>query len=605
MAGAGSLRGRRTLGLASSGYDCAGHMPLGAIGQALASLTSLHPAGAQPADILGGATGVGGGPGKRVLVVDAADRLSPTSLANLVDKARSTRTKLVLIPGGTAPGQGASIARSLDDLIESHAVSGLAQFTPTLLVGPELAGPEWRSVGILARGALSGTGAMAHLVANWSDGLRSGPPALMVAFGPAEVEALANAARGLLGLGSSAAAAEIKLGRNSYALGDQVLALRRIGPTRSAAHGTVVALGTCGLTVEWRDALRQCRSEVGPEHAGSLGYGYATTMPYLRSYDPELQGLFVLGDPTELARRSAQVKGAWVTLAGPGMPAVGPGGAAARRRAGLVDSPRAGPTRRCWSGRSAPPSPCQAATMGRGHRRLRSGARPRLPAHPSASPRRALVDHGAVTEVVAGRCQDVPDMRWPSKRQLRRFWRPFRIVAGFVLLGVAVWVVSGKSSQLSGASAYLTQLRWEWLGLAAAAELGCYTALAGVERVLIRAGHVPARLGRLTAITFAGARTNRRCRLGPPSPGCTTFASTALWEPTRCFRDGWYRVGRCVLCHHCSARRHRSLDGCLVGHHARPGRSHSRGARGRRAGRHRVERASTAVPVGRQVDSAY
>jgi putative heme transporter len=90
-------------------------------------------------------------------------------------------------------------------------------------------------------------------------------------------------------------------------------------------------------------------------------------------------------------------------------------------------------------------------------------------------------------------------MGWPSKRQLRRFWRPFRIVAGFVLLGVAVWVISGKSSELSGASAYLTQLRWWWLALGAAAELASYV------RTLLRAGDVRARLRRVTAITFAGS----------------------------------------------------------------------------------------------------
>ena len=127
----------------------------------------------------------------------------------------------------------------------------------------------------------------------------------MVAFGPAEVEVLNNAARGLLGLGGPGGAAELPLGRNSYAVGDHVLALRRIGPARSATHGTVVALETRGLRIEWRGAERE--------------------------------SLVVLGDPRELASRSAQVKRAWVALSGPGMPAAGPGGTAARRRAGLIE----------------------------------------------------------------------------------------------------------------------------------------------------------------------------------------------------------------------------------------------------------------------------
>ncbi|MGD0808785.1 MAG: YbhN family protein [Acidimicrobiales bacterium] len=114
-------------------------------------------------------------------------------------------------------------------------------------------------------------------------------------------------------------------------------------------------------------------------------------------------------------------------------------------------------------------------------------------------------------------------MGWPSKRQFRRFWRPFRIVAGFLLLGVALWVVKGKSSELSGASAYLTQLRWEWLGLAAVAELGCYVALACVERVLMRAGQVPAPLRRLTAITFAASAIQSALPVGAAFAGVYNF----------------------------------------------------------------------------------
>ena len=301
------------------------------------ALTSLQPAGPQPAGAFGGGAEPWGGPGKRVLVVDAADRLSPTTLANLIDRACSSRTKLVLVPGGTVPSRGASMARSLDELIEGHAVTGLAEVPTALMLAPEEAGPEVALRGVVAQGALSGTGAMAHLLASWSDARRSGPPPLMVAFGPAEVEVLNNAARALLGLGGPGGAAELPLGRNSYAVGDHVLALRRIGPARSATHGTVVALETRGLRIEWRGASGTWRSEVGREHAGSLGYGYATTVPYLRSCDAERESLVVLGDPRELASRSAQVKRAWVALSGPGMPAAGPGGTAARRRAGLIE----------------------------------------------------------------------------------------------------------------------------------------------------------------------------------------------------------------------------------------------------------------------------
>jgi hypothetical protein len=75
---------------------------------------------------------------------------------------------------------------------------------------------------------------------------------------------------------------------------------------------------------------------VGPEHASSLGYGYATTVPYLRSCQPGRDSLLVLGDPLALAGRGAPVAAAWVTLAGPGLPAPGAAGLALRRRAGMA-----------------------------------------------------------------------------------------------------------------------------------------------------------------------------------------------------------------------------------------------------------------------------
>jgi len=119
-------------------------------------------------------------------------------------------------------------------------------------------------------------------------------------------------------------------------------------------------------------------------------------------------------------------------------------------------------------------------------------------------------------------------MGWPSRHQLRRFWRPFRIVAAFVLLGVAVWVVSGKSSELSGASAFLTQLRWGWLVLGALAELASYVSLAFVERILLRAGEVRARLGRLTTITFAGSAIQAALPVGAAFAGVYNFRQYQL-----------------------------------------------------------------------------
>jgi uncharacterized protein (TIRG00374 family) len=119
-------------------------------------------------------------------------------------------------------------------------------------------------------------------------------------------------------------------------------------------------------------------------------------------------------------------------------------------------------------------------------------------------------------------------MRWPSKRQLRRWWRPFRVVAGFALVGVAAWVITGKTSELSGASAFLTQLRWFWVVLGGLAELGSFVALACVQRLLLRAGGVRARLHRLTAITFAGSSIQAALPVGAAFAGLYVFRQYEL-----------------------------------------------------------------------------
>ena len=94
---------------------------------------------------------------------------------------------------------------------------------------------------------------------------------------------------------------------------------------------------------------------MGAEHAEDLGYGYATTVPYLRGVTlggsavlpvgPRVTGpcmekagqtaLLVLGDHLELGARSAATAGAWVTVGGPGP--LGAVSMAARRRAAITE----------------------------------------------------------------------------------------------------------------------------------------------------------------------------------------------------------------------------------------------------------------------------
>jgi putative heme transporter len=119
-------------------------------------------------------------------------------------------------------------------------------------------------------------------------------------------------------------------------------------------------------------------------------------------------------------------------------------------------------------------------------------------------------------------------MGWPTERQLRRWWRPFRVVAGFALVGVAAWFIAGKTSELSGASAFLTQLRWFWVALGALAELCSYVSLASVQRLLLRAGGVRTRVTRLTAITFAGNAIQSALPVGAAFAGLYVFRQYEL-----------------------------------------------------------------------------
>src|SRR5579875_1635312 len=283
--------------------------------------------------------------GRRVLVVDSADNLSPRALAQLVDQARAEGSKLVLVVGGTQGAKGPYLSRALGQLEEELSPPGLHDL-PLSRAGAGLGrgagplGPKHPAAsvpGIVVRGASSGADAMAHALAAW----RAEPASLMVAYGPPEAEAL-NMAAHQANLQGGGHLARVRptggtavpggrqrayLGGREFVVGDRVLALRRIGPVKSATWGTVVALGPSKLTVEWAGPGRVGRSEVGAADAHSLGYGYATTVPYLRGWaggrgaalGPGAGGgLVVLGDPLELGRLSREVHSAWVTLSARG-----------------------------------------------------------------------------------------------------------------------------------------------------------------------------------------------------------------------------------------------------------------------------------------------
>jgi hypothetical protein len=154
----------------------------------------------------------------------------------------------------------------------------------------------------------------------------------MVALGPPEAEALNLAARSALGL--PGVHGETAFGGRFYAPGELVMALRRVGGTRSgvraATRGVVLAVTPGSLDVQWRTPAGPITASVGIEHARDLSYGYATTVPYAHKQDGR-DALLMLGDPVALRGRALVAAEAWLTMAGPGMPASPPGAPGGRR----------------------------------------------------------------------------------------------------------------------------------------------------------------------------------------------------------------------------------------------------------------------------------
>jgi len=258
------------------------------------------------------------------------------------------------------------MALSLNDIVAAGP-PGLASISPSIEPLPIGGGrPEVAVPGLAVRGCFSGRDTMANVVHAWKACHETGEPCLMVAFGPPEAEALNLSARRECGLAGGAG--EVDFGERSYAPGDRVMALRRIGQVRAASAGTVVGTGERSLTVLWdlpaAGAGAGLRSTVGRESASSIGYGYATTPPYLSKRSPG-ERLFVLGDPTPLSQSRLAALSAWVTVPGPGMPVPFPDKSGSRLRAAAAElatgwpdetmlqragpRPLAGASRRRWA----------------------------------------------------------------------------------------------------------------------------------------------------------------------------------------------------------------------------------------------------------------
>ena len=95
------------------------------------------------------------------------------------------------------------------------------------------------------------------------------------------------------------------------------------------------------------------------------------------------------------------------------------------------------------------------------------------------------------------------------RRLLRKAWPTIRILVGFGLVVVALWVLSSKDSELSGFTTVLDHLNWWWVPPAFAVEIGSYVAFAAMQWNLLMAGHLRPPWWTLLKLTFGSqALTN-------------------------------------------------------------------------------------------------
>jgi len=102
-----------------------------------------------------------------------------------------------------------------------------------------------------------------------------------------------------------------------------------------------------------------------------------------------------------------------------------------------------------------------------------------------------------------------------SRSWLRRAWPWLKYAVGLALAGLALWALTGRTGELSGASHYLDHLRWWWVVLAVGAEGASLVAFALVQKRLLQAGNVEMSTARLTAVTVASTAIANSMPAGP------------------------------------------------------------------------------------------
>ena len=89
------------------------------------------------------------------------------------------------------------------------------------------------------------------------------------------------------------------------------------------------------------------------------------------------------------------------------------------------------------------------------------------------------------------------------RRYVRRAWPVLRVVIGFGLVVIVIWVLSSKRTELSGFSTIWRTFDWWWVAPAVVAEIGSYAAFTAMQYELLKAGHLRPPVSPLFKLSFA------------------------------------------------------------------------------------------------------
>ncbi|HZU80391.1 MAG TPA: hypothetical protein VE991_10790, partial [Acidimicrobiales bacterium] len=101
------------------------------------------------------------------------------------------------------------------------------------------------------------------------------------------------------------------------------------------------------------------------------------------------------------------------------------------------------------------------------------------------------------------------------RARFRRAWPWIKYALGIGLAALALWALTGRRGELSGASTALAHLQWGWVLFAVASELASFVAFGLMQQRLLAAGDVRTTVRQVTAITLASTAIANSIPAGP------------------------------------------------------------------------------------------